>query len=216
MAKKCIKIRRQYVSNTIYNTQSRKDSKTEEYGQEISGCKVKKHSWVALNRLGLLLANTSQLTRNPLFDVKRRTLKIVSRFKLLRRRQDRSLSRILSVMPSIDRSSRKFELLTDGKRTIQWEFYEAAFCSLSLLPFCATSCLSFLSLSHLTEYLLCSMAVLVTTSQVVVQGWSPSTLPRSQSRHRPSWSPVTLLFTQSLSQNWNLEWRRLATTGWHC
>ena len=76
MAKKCIKIRSQYVSSTIYNTQSRKDSKTEEYGQEISGCKVKKHSWVALNRLGLLLANTSQLTRNPLFDVKRRTLKL--------------------------------------------------------------------------------------------------------------------------------------------
>ena len=61
MAEKCIKIRSQYVCGAIYNTQSRKDSKTEEYGQEISGCKFKKHSRVALNRLGLLLANTSQV-----------------------------------------------------------------------------------------------------------------------------------------------------------
>ena len=90
MVEKCIKIRSQYVCNAIYNTQSRKDSNTEEYGQEISGCKFKKRSRVALNRLGLLLANTSQLTRNPLFDVKGRTLKIVCGFNLLRRCEDRS------------------------------------------------------------------------------------------------------------------------------
>ena len=57
IAEKCIKIRSQYVCGAIYNTQSRKDRETEEYGQEISGCKFKKRSRVALNRLGLLLAN---------------------------------------------------------------------------------------------------------------------------------------------------------------
>ena len=57
MAEKCIKIRSQYVCSAIYNTQSRKDRKTEEYGQEISGCKFKKRSRVALNRVGPLLAN---------------------------------------------------------------------------------------------------------------------------------------------------------------
>lgn len=61
MAEKCIKIRSQYVCSAIYNTQSRRDSKTEGYGQEISRCKFEKRSRVALNRLGLLLANTSQV-----------------------------------------------------------------------------------------------------------------------------------------------------------
>ena len=61
MAEKCIKIRSQYVCSAIYNTQSTKESKTEEYEQEISGYKFKKHSRVALNRLGPLLANTSQV-----------------------------------------------------------------------------------------------------------------------------------------------------------
>lgn len=100
--------------------------------------------------------------------------------------------------------------------TVQPEFYEEAFCSPSLVSFSSTSCcLSFLSFSHLTEYLLCLIAVSVTASQVVVQGWSPSTRPSSQSWHLLSWSLVTLLFTQTSSHDWNLVCRRLATTGWH-
>lgn len=102
-------------------------------------------------------------------------------------------------------------------RTVQWRFYEVAFCSPSSLSFGSTSCcLPPFSFSHFTEYLLCLMTAFVTASQVVVQGWSPSTRPSNQSRHPLSWSLVTLLFTQSLNHDWNLVWRRLATTGWHC